>query len=332
MVARVYSEPRDLDRGALVDGLERDWRIDVQSLDHLPVGFGSYHWLADEGERRWFVSADDLRAAHHAGRAPDDVFLALDRAFRTAAALPDAAGLEFVVAPVPSADGTVLRRLDARYAIRVEPFVDGTAGDSGEYEGPAERRRMGALLGRLHAASSSIPPGLTGREDFALPGRGALEDALTELDTPWSAGPFGEPARRLVRDHADEVRGRLHAYDSLSASALDGADAWVVTHGEPHSANVIRDGESGLRLVDWDTALIGPRERDLWMVLDADLTGRHEYRETAGPAELNEDLLRLYPERWALAEIAVYTAEFRRPHEETEDTRAAWENLGDYLS
>jgi len=39
----------------------------------------------------------------------------------------------------------------------------------------------------------------------------------------------------------------------------------------------------------------------------------------------------LYRERWALAEICIYAAEFRRPHEETEDTRASWDNLGEYL-
>ncbi len=43
------------------------------------------------------------------------------------------------------------------------------------------------------------------------------------------------------------------------------------------------------------------------------------------------DLELLYRERWDLAEICIYIAEFRRPHEETEDTRASWENLREYL-
>jgi aminoglycoside phosphotransferase (APT) family kinase protein len=107
--------------------------------------------------------------------------------------------------------------------------------------------------------------------------------------------------------------------------------SWVVTHGEPHSANVIHDARADLHLIDWDTALIGPPERDLWMVLDPDRTGWDEYREQAGADRLDEEALGLYRERWALAEICVYVAEFRRPHEETADTRASWENLGGYL-
>jgi spectinomycin phosphotransferase len=328
----VYSEPRDLDRAVLADALKRHWRIGDARLDYLPIGFGSHHWQAIGADRsRWFVSADDLRAGHHAGRAPDDVFVVLDRAFRTAAALRDEAGLEFVLAPIPSDGGTVLRRIDTRYAIRVEPFVDGAAGEFGEFEQPEERRRMGTLLGRLHAASGSVPPGLPGREDFALPGREALEEAFAQLDTPRHHGPFAEPARQLLRAHASEVRDRLRRYDQLAARVRNDPGTWVVTHGEPHSANVIRDAKGGLQLVDWDTALIGPRERDLWMTLEADLTGWDEYREVIGSVRLNEQALSLYRERWALAEICIYTAEFRRPHEETEDTRASWDNLGEYL-
>lgn len=328
----MYSEPRDLDRAALADALERHWSIAALRVDYLPIGFGSHHWEAVGADgSRWFVSADDLLAGPHAGGSPDDVFEMLDRAFCTAAALRDA-GLEFVLAPIPSGGGAVLRRIDTRYAIRVEPFVDGGAGEFGEYERPEERRRMGTLLGRLHAASASVPRGLPGREDFALPGRQALEEAFTEVDTPWDHGPFAEPARELLRAHAGGVRERLHAYDQLAGRVRDEPGLWVVTHGEPHSANVIREARGDLRLVDWDTTLIGPRERDLWMTLDADLTGWDEYREVVGPVRLNEDALGLYRERWALAEICVYTAEFRRSHEESEDTRASWKELGEYLA
>jgi spectinomycin phosphotransferase len=330
MVSGVYSEPRDLDRAALTDALERHWQIAATRLDYMPIGFGSHHWEAVGADgARWFVSADDLRSGPHAGRDPDDVFAVLDRAFRTAVALRDDAGLEFVQAPIPSDGGAVLHRIGARYAIRLEPFVDGAAGEFGEFERPEERRRMGALLGRLHAASGSIAPALPGREDLALPGREALEGAFAALDTPWDGGPFAEPARKLLRAHADGIRDRLRAYDRLAARLGD--EPWVVTHGEPHSANVMRDARGGRRLVDWDTTLIGPRERDLWMVLDDDLTGWAEYCEAVGPVRLDDDALRLYRERWALAEICIYVAEFRRPHVETEDTRTSWQELGEYV-
>jgi spectinomycin phosphotransferase len=329
---RVYTEPPDLDRATLAGVLERHWGFGVPRLDYLPLGFGSHHWSATATDGpRWFVSADDLDAGHHGGRARDDVFGVLDRAFRVAAALRDLAQLEFVLAPLPSEDGTVLRRIDPRYAVRVDPFVDGRAGEFGEFDREDERRRMGTLLGRLHAATDRVPLEVARREDFVLPGRKALEEALADLDTPWAFGPFAERTRDLLRSRAPEVRARLDGYDALAQRIREQAGSWVVTHGEPHSANVMRDARGGLHLVDWDTALIGPPERDLWMVLDRDRIGWDEYREQAGAVRLDEEALGLYRERWGLAEICVYVAEFRRPHEETADTRASWENLGDYL-
>jgi len=67
------------------------------------------------------------------------------------------------------------------------------------------------------------------------------------------------------------------------------------------------------------------------MTLDTDLAGWDEYREAMGAARLNEEALGLYRERWALAEICAYVAEFRRPHEETADTRSSWKELREYL-
>jgi aminoglycoside phosphotransferase (APT) family kinase protein len=320
----VKHEPPDLDRAALAGALRRHWGIDPERVEYAPVGYGSHHWAAVGADgSHWFVSADELGGG-------DATFARLDRAFRTAAALRDRGGLEFVLAPVVSRDGAALHRLGVRYAIRVEPFVEGPSGVDGEFESADERRAMGTLLGRLHTASDSVPAALPGREGLALSGRAALELAIAELDGEWGPGPFTERARELLRAHASEVGERLHAYDGRTRRALDAPGRWVVTHGEPHSSNVIQ-GPGGPWLVDWDTTLVGPPERDLWMILDADLTGWDEYREAAGADRLDEELLALYRERWALAEICEYVAELREPHEDTEDTRASWRILREYL-
>jgi spectinomycin phosphotransferase len=59
----------------------------------------------------------------------------------------------------------------------------------------------------------------------------------------------------------------------MAADVQESSGPWLVTHGEPHRANVIRDPKSGVHLVDRDTTLIAPRERDLRMVLDDELSG-----------------------------------------------------------
>jgi hypothetical protein len=71
-------------------------------------------------------------------------------------------------------------------------------------------------------ASGSVPPGLPGREDFALPGRAALEEALAQLDTPWDHEPFAEPARRLL--------GRTRAEFGIACAPTIGSPGACAPH------------------------------------------------------------------------------------------------------
>ncbi len=308
----MHTEPRDLDRASLADALERHWAIAPQRLEYVPAGFGTHHWeaLGSDGSQ-WFVSADDLRSPKFGGQPSQASFSQLDRAFRTAQALRGDAGLEFVVAPEQGAGGVVLLRVAGHYAVRVEPFAEAAAIGDGDFETTADRSAVAQMIGRLHAATTRVPAALPAHEDFTLPARAELERALDELGIRWESGPFGEPARELLRQSAGDVRERLAAHDAAAAALLADQSSWVVTHGEPHSANVLRDARGRLLLVDWDTVRIAPPERDLWMV------------RAEGPS--------FYRERWALAEICEYISEFRRAHGSSDDTRAAWAELGEYL-
>jgi spectinomycin phosphotransferase len=322
----VLAEPRDLDRGELKAVL-RHWGLNDPKLEYLPVGFGSHHWEAVDaaGERR-FVSVDDLDAPFQAGPDRDGSFDALERAYKTTARLRDEAGLEFVVAPLRDDEGRLTRRLGDRYAVNVAPFLTGEPQASSQYESAEERRRMGTLLGRLHAATEMVPPDLPRREDFVLHSRADLEEALRDLDVRWDFGPFSESMRELLRACTDGLERVLQAYDGVAAAVSGRSEPWVVTHGEPHRKNTIRAGDA-VQLVDWDTTLIAPRERDLRMVLDENLIGLDEYRAVVGHVPFNREAVRLYDLWWEIDDISGIVAIFRKPHEQDEQTVASWEIL-----
>lgn len=328
----MLSKPRDLDPNDLLAALAH-WGLAGVELEYLPVGFGSHHWCADDGRgMRRFVTVDDLEAGFQAGPDTDSAFEALERAYRTAGLLRTETDLEFVVAPLADDEGRVLRRVSGRYAVTVLPLVQGESGAFGPYESPDQRQRVAVVLGRLHAATGAVPSDLPRRDDFALPSRGELEDALRRLDRPWSSGPFAEPARALLRANAASVGRHLADYDDLVAHVRASTDPWVVTHGEPHRANVLFEAGGGVYLVDWDTTLLAPRERDLRMVLDDEFTGWDDYVSVAGACNLSEEALELYRRWWDLADIAIYVRLFRRAHEWTDDTEASLENLTASLS
>jgi spectinomycin phosphotransferase len=326
----VRTEPDDLDRADLAAALTTGWGLTGPRLVYVPEGGGSHHWRCEAGGERRFVSVDDLTATFHSATDEDAAFAALERAYAVAGALRDGAGLEFVVAQIPDREGRRLRRVGRRYAVRVEPLIEGTPGVFGKYS-PGERRAVAALIGRLHAASDRVPAGLSQVADLRIPSRAALEAALADVSRPWASGPFAEPARALLAARAEEIGARLAGHDAAAERLRATRAGWVVTHGEPHGGNVLRDPAGDLHLIDWDTAMVAPRERDLQMVLDDDLTGWDEYRAAAGPVELDLDALGFYRRLWALADIASFTAVLRRPHPDTTDMRHACEALATYL-
>jgi spectinomycin phosphotransferase len=158
-----------------------------------------------------------------------------------------------------------------------------------------------------------------------------LLEALATLDVPWESGPYADPARAALAAAADDLHRRLAAYDEDAARVLERTDSWVVTHGEPHRANFIATSD-GLRLVDWDTTRLAPRERDLWHVLDDELTGWDEYAAVVGDVSPDRGTLALYRRWWGLSDIAVFTADLRRPHVDSEQSAANFRSLRENLA
>jgi Phosphotransferase enzyme family len=320
----MLTPPSDLDEATIAHALAQ-WGLRTPELEYLPVGFGSHHWRTGDT----FVTVDDLAAGFQAGDDEDDAFAALERAYGTASALRDG-GLEFVLAPVPDDEGRSIRRLTERYAVSVTPFVDGTSTSWGAYESKDERRRVAEFVGRLHVAGERVRD-RPQRDELTIPSRSVLLDALATLDVPWESGPYADPARAALAAAADDLHRRLAAYDEDAARVLERTDSWVVTHGEPHRANFIVTSD-GLRLVDWDTTRLAPRERDLWLVLDDELTGWDEYAAVVGDVSLERETLALYRRWWSLADIAVFTADLRRPHVDSEQSAANLKSLRENLA
>lgn len=319
--------PDDLDVAELAVLLAEAWRFPVADLRYAPVGFGSHHWVAtDSSGARRFVTVDDLEQ-HGLGGANAGL-ARLRRALRTAYALREAAGLSFVVAPLLTADGTVLRPAGPRYAMAVFPFVEGEPYAHGGRWTPQEREAVVDLLAQLHNATLTAQA-YARVEDLELPGRADLERALDQLHVPWAGGPFAEATRHLLTSGAADLRALLGEHDRMVNVARTRNVPWVVTHGEPKADNLL-DTDTGPMLVDWDTVLIAPAARDLWMVDGGAGEESTYYTDRAG-RQVNGDELMLYRLRWDLADIAAYVQWFSAPHARTADSEVAWSALSQTL-
>ena len=324
----MFTRPTGLSDTDVAAALGAGWELNVDAISYADVGFGSHHWRVEAAGSNWFVTVDDLDAKRMRRDEPLDVPLArLTSALTTAHALRSA-GLGFVVAPIPTLAGAIVRRIDVQYAVALYPHVEGTSHPWGPYPTSAERTAVVDLLTALHRAPPSACAS-TLVDDLAIASRDDLTAGLAEHHEPWDRGPFGEPARLLLQQHADAVRRALERYDAVATRVARRSDRWVLTHGEPHRGNTIITA-SGTVLIDWDTTLIAPPERDLWSLVGEDGAVAEQYAGATGVTP-DRDALELYTLRWELTDISIFVGEFRRPHGDTEDARAAWTSLQTYL-
>jgi hypothetical protein len=323
----VFTEPDDLPKIAVADALRDVWGFTSASLEYQPVGFGSYHWLAtDATGRQLYVTADDLAAKWRADETTDDAFGCLCQAFETAMALRGEAGLTFVIAPVPTVTGRVAARLSERYSLVVHPYVIGTdAGEDGTFANDSDRQAVVDMLVQIHRARVGNPPA----DDFAGPNLARLQATIRRAGDVWSSGPYAQRAQQLLSAHARDLQVLISAYRSLARKVGSQQERMVITHGEPHAGNVMVTA-AGLVLVDWDTTLLAPPERDLWDLAGEDASLLDYYAAAAG-IELDDEALSLYRLWYDLSEVGGYLSLFHSPHEDTADAKESWKNLQHFL-
>jgi spectinomycin phosphotransferase len=315
------TRPTDILDDDLTAQVSQLWGLDVVEMDYVPVGGGTHHWRIHEGSgQRYWLNVDDLDNKAFLGAAGRGAtYTALRRALDTAEGLR-AAGLEFVVAPVPSHDGACLERFEAHYAVAVYPFLKGSTYAFDARLPPLQRGQVLQMLSRLHAATPQVRE-IAPEWRLALALRRQLEAALDDCASHWSGGPFSESARALIAAQAGDVRGALLRFDALVTQITEttAASDLVVTHGEPHPGNLLFGERGELHLVDWDTVALAPPERDLWLVRGFD-------------GDANPEALELYRLRWRLYDTASFLDTLRAPHVETADTRHALRALEESLA
>jgi len=321
----VLTPPDGLPEDLLAAVLARGWGLTATRLAYRPVGWGSHHWqITDTRGGRWFATADELENKRHTRtEALTQAFARLHASLATAVALRDT-GLDFVVAPVPARDGAPLAPAGERFGVALYPWVDGQSFEWGSFPGPGHRQAVLDMLVAIHAA----PPAAARHahaDDLRIPHRDQLDAALAGAEARGGTGPYAGPLASLVARHAGPLRAALDIYDQQRSHELAEPARPVVTHGEPHPGNTMLAAGRWL-LIDWDTVLLAPPERDLWSLDPGDGSVLAAYAAATGVTP-RAGLLELYRRRWDLADVAVDVSRFRRPHQGSPEDDEAFELL-----
>jgi hypothetical protein len=320
----VLTPPPGLSDGDLEGVIRQAWGVTISSFEYRPVGFGSHHWLTtDSRGNRHFLTVDELASESRIGDEISVHGLRLRPALAAATDLR-ACGCRFVVAPIATKDDDPFVRFDG-YAVALYPFIEGDSFTFEESFGQADRDQVLELIVRLHGVPiDEIRSPAT--DGFVIPWLDELDQSWHCDDESGPKGPYAATASQLLIDNGAGIRRLIARYRTLVARYLSDPGPAVVTHGEIHPGNVMMTSK-GWMIIDWDTVMLAPPERDLWRLAQGgDGSVLRAYAKATGMTP-RQWLIDLYSLRWDLAEIASFAAEFRKPHEDTEDSRKALEIL-----
>ncbi|MFG3687317.1 phosphotransferase [Micromonospora sp. NPDC047740] len=177
-------------------------------------------------------------------------------------------GVPGIVAPLTTASGEVCTVHEGR-RLSVVPWASDERALGGGMH-PAHWRAYGEVLSATHAATATDELAGLPREDHT---HAAIGAAVREMDRRLravddrSADPWTRAVAAHWREWADDLAILLDRVDRLGAELRSRPADLVVCHGDPHLGNLLLGPDGRVWLIDWDDAVLAPRERDLMFVV-----------------------------------------------------------------
>lgn len=291
-------QPPDLAEDRIAAALQAGFGLRVAALARLPVGNDADSW----SYRVQVAQGPDRFLKVRAGANPT-----------RGAAVPSYLhrhGVPDVLAPLATGTGAPYVVL-GRFALALYPMLEAQVGAEVGLS-PAHWRQLGAAVRRVHAVP--LTPQLhrlVGREAF----RPTRWELLADLEARLAAAPEDPLAAELAgfwRAHKAVIDGLIRRADGLGRELARRSFPQVLCHADLHTWNVLVDADQRLWLVDWDEAILAPRERDLMFVVGGIARGlvrpgdTDRFFQGYGQAALDPSLLAYYRCAWAVQDIAAY--------------------------
>jgi spectinomycin phosphotransferase len=248
----VLTKPDIADR-EIVACLAANYDLVVDWIEFLPLG-------ADQNSAVYRVVAADEAV----------YFLKLwrDSYDELAVALPrflSGLGIEQIIAPLATNSGALSASLD-NFKTILYPFVAGRNG----YETKMPAGQWGAFgdaLRKVHAAE--LPTALLvriRRESFSGRWREAVRGHLARAQGDGFADARAEALAAYLASKDDEIRYLVERAERLALAFQRRSPQFVLCHADIHAGNLLLGEDGGLAIVDWDEAILAPKERDLMSI------------------------------------------------------------------
>lgn len=283
----------------IINFLNMDYGIKVAKLIFLPIGAdmnASIYKAYASTQSSYFVK---LKRGHN----PDISTIII--------ALLHSAGIQEVILPIKTNSSQSTLNIDDSTLI-VYPFIEGHNGFN--YDLTAKQWiTLGKTIKQIHeinvpqSVQAMIP-----RETYSPQWRNAVRALYTHIESEPSGDEIALKLIKFMKKNSEAIHQLVDRAEQLSQKIQKQSPKFVLCHSDIHGGNVLIDKNDSIYIVDWDEAIMAPKERDLMFIGGgvANVWNKpHEeelFYQGYGKTEIDRTILAYYRHERIVEDIAHY--------------------------
>lgn len=252
-------EKPEIENEKIIHCLDAEYGLIVDQIDFLPIG-------ADQNTAAYRVVTNDELVYYLKLRSGE---------FKEASvAVPNylnKLGIKQIIPPLTAKTGELYACLES-FRVILYPFVDGLNGFQRKLSDP-QWVKFGAALNKFHTAE--IPTAITNgikRDNFSSRWRDSVKLFLKRIQEETFEERVAIEMAAFLKIRSKDILDLLNRAKSHARILRSQPARFVLCHGDIHGWNLLLTDHDDFYIVDWDTLIFAPKERDL-MFIGAGLQG-----------------------------------------------------------
>jgi len=221
-------------------------------------------------------------------------------------------GIQQVIPPFTTRTGQLWTSLASFRAV-LYPYIEGHNGVEAKLS-DKQWAQIGATVKKLHSAD--IPSTITKdvpQETFSSKWRETVKAFLMRIEDEAFEESVAEKMAFFLKSKSSEMLELVERAENLALTLKRQPLEYVLCHADIHGWNLLSDKEGAIYIIDWDTIIFAPKERDL-MFIGAGIweSGRAPTEEESlfyqgyGSTEINQDAICYYRFERIIQDIGEY--------------------------
>lgn len=235
-------------------------------------------------------------------------------------------GLKEIIFPVITSEGKLFRQLE-HFKIVVYPFIDGKNG----FEQALTKKQwfeLGKVFKTIHTLT--IPESIKiklRKETFSTRWRESVKSLYPYINVKSFDNRITGDFKEFFKLKLSLINQLINLAETTSKNIQPDLNQYALCHSDIHAGNILIASDESFYIVDWDSPILAPKERDLMFIGGGvgnvwnSPTDAAYFYEGYGEVNIDKTLLSYYRCERIIEDIAIYGEDLLFPNYHTDESK-----------